>query len=63
MASRYFGINRGQNEEGDVTNASSTQTKSVELVVNLAASMDREEVLLAVDLLQRAILKADWPPA
>ena len=63
MASRYFGINRGQSEEGSVTNASSSQSKNVEVVVDLAAGMDRGEVLLAIELLERAILKADWPPA
>lgn len=61
MASRYYGTDRG--EAGYVVEGSSTGTKDVELVVNLAKSLTKEEVLLRIDKIKRHILKGNWPPA
>jgi len=62
MALRYFGIERGASEE-TVTQGSSTTSKDVEVVVDLAANMDKGEVLRQVDLIKNRILENIWPPA
>lgn len=62
MASRYFGLNRGQTRT-DVVEGSSTGSKTFELAVNLADNADRREVLIAMEEIRDYILAGIWPPA
>lgn len=63
MANRYFGLDRGETKTDTTEGSSSTATTDVEIRVDLAASMGRREVLIAIDELKQYILEADWPPA
>lgn len=64
MANRYYGIDRGEQGVRNVTEgASSTATTDVEVRVDLAANMQKMEVLLALDTIKEAILQDTWPPA
>lgn len=64
MANRYYGIDRGKQGDGDVTeDSSSTATTDLEVRVDLAANMDKSEVLMALDNLKRYIAQDTWPPA
>jgi hypothetical protein len=64
MADRYYGIDRGEQGVRNVTEgASSTATTDVEVRVDLAANMQKMEVLLALDTIKEAILQDTWPPA
>lgn len=63
MATRYFGVNRG-GQQTDVTQGSSTTSKKVELVVDLASSLTQTEVLLAIENIANYIIASNtWPPA
>ena len=62
MASRYYGINRGQTEFS-VAEGSSTNTKDVELVVDLAKNLTKAEVIEKIDEIKNHVLKGNWPPA
>jgi hypothetical protein len=63
MALRYFGIEGGQ-PDTTVTDASSTTSKDIELVVDLAASLNLSQVLDAVERIKDYITRsAKWPPA
>lgn len=64
MAERYYGIDRGEQGAKNVTeDSSTTATTDVELRVDLAASMSKMEVLLAIDSIKEAIIQDTWPPA
>ena len=41
----------------------STATTDVELRVDLAANMQKDEVLFAIDTIKQAIIQDIWPPA
>jgi hypothetical protein len=43
--------------------AASTATTDVELRVDLAANMNKDEVLYAIDSIKQAIIEDIWPPA
>lgn len=60
MASRYFGINRGQ-QQTDIVEGSSTNSKDIELAVDLTKSVTKKELLLAMDLLANYILRGTYP--
>lgn len=62
MASRYFALNRGQ-QKTDITQGSSTQSKSLEVAVNLADNMEKHEVLEELENIRLYILENIWPPA
>lgn len=62
MASRYFGIEKGANVD-TVTQGSSTTSKTVELVVDLADGADKNQVLQAIEAIKLEIVKNIWPPA
>jgi hypothetical protein len=62
MASRYYGLNRGQHQT-DVVEGSSTGTKDIEAVVDLAASMSKSEFLRALDMFKNRLVKDNWPAA
>ena len=64
MAERFYGIDRGEQGVRNVTEgASSTATTDVELRVDLAANMQKDEVLFAIDSIKQAIIQDTWPPA
>ena len=62
MAKRYIGVDQG-GRDVDVTEDSSTTSKNVELVIDLAQGMSRQEVLLAIEYIENKILNDQWPPA
>lgn len=62
MASRYYGLNRGQRAV-DIVEGSSTGSKSVEIAIDLAHNMTRSEVLQAIEYIKGAITEDTWPPA
>lgn len=64
MATRRYGVSRG--ETGDqVTEAvgAATASDSVELTVDLAVNLTREDVLLAIEKIERKVIEGNWPPA
>lgn len=64
MADRFYGIDRGEQGVRNVTEgSSSTATTDVELRVDLAANMQKDEVLYALDAIRQAIIQDIWPPA
>jgi hypothetical protein len=64
MADRFYGIDRGEQGVRNVTEgSSSTATTDVEVRVDLAANMNKIEVLLALDTIKEAITQDTWPPA
>jgi hypothetical protein len=62
MASRYFGLDVGL-PQTSVTEGASTQSKTVEVVVDLADNATREQVLVALKNIENYILQDVWPPA
>mgnify|MGYP003572758074 CR=1 FL=1 len=62
MASRYYGMDRGEIQE-DIDEDSSTTSSDVEIVIDLSKSLTRAEVLEIMDMLKRRILEDDWAPA
>ena len=62
MADRIYGLDRGDTEF-DVVEGSSTPTKDVEVVVDLAVSLEKSEVLQKIEEIKNHIVKGDWPPA
>jgi len=64
MAKRYIGLNRGNQLDGGITEDSSTTSKSIELVIDLAdATLTREDVMLALEALEAYLIKRNWPLA
>ena len=64
MATRIYKISRGETEfqvAEDV--GSATVSDNIELTVDLAVSLEKNEVLLALDMLKNHIVKGNWPPA
>lgn len=61
MANAFYGVNVGQGTY-DVSVASSTQTKDIEINVNLSNVTKREDLLKAVEQLEDAIVRANFPP-
>ena len=62
MASRFYALDIGLSQT-DVAEGSSTQSKTVEVAVNLADSATREQVLVALKNIENYILQDVWPPA
>lgn len=62
MALRYFGVNKGATET-TVTQGSSTTSKTVQVVVDLATATTKLEVVEALEKIKWAIHKNIWPPA
>lgn len=64
MAQRYYGVDRGEQDKRNVTEGSSTTaTLDVEVRIDLAATMSKQEVLLALNTIEQAIFEDTWPPA
>ncbi len=64
MATRRWGIKQGERFP-DVTEAvgAAVSSDTIELTVDLADGLNREEVLEGLDYIRAHILKGDWPPA
>lgn len=62
MADRIYGLDRGDTEF-DVSEGSSSPTKDVEVVVDLAVNLEKSEVLQLLDMIKNHVLKGNWPPA
>lgn len=63
MADRIYGLDRGDNYQTEVSEGSSSPTKDVEIVVDLAVSLEKSEVLDLIDMIKAHIIKGNWPPA
>lgn len=62
MASRYYALDLGQNMT-QVAEGSSTQSKTVEIAIDLADGANRQQVFEAIENIRNYILQDTWPPA
>lgn len=62
MASRYYALDLGENMT-QVAEGSSTQSKTVEIAIDLADSANRQQVFEAIENIRNYILQDTWPPA
>jgi hypothetical protein len=62
MASRFYALDIGDNEY-EVSEGATTQSKTVEVAVDLADNATREQVLIALKNIENYILRDIWPPA
>ena len=62
MASRFYALDIGL-PQTDVVEGSSTQSKTVEVAIDLADNATREQVLVALKNIENYILQDVWPPA
>lgn len=65
MATRKYNVPVGNTKDFDVTEAVGAAITSgvVEVVVDLAVTATKREVLHAIDTASRYIRRHDWPPA
>lgn len=64
MAKRYIGLTRGNRLDGSISEDSSTTSKAVELVIDLAdTALTKNDVLVALETLEAYIQKRTWPLA
>lgn len=64
MANRYYGVSVGGAMPTEVTEGSSSTSKDIELVVNMAATgISKRALLDAVEALEYKITTDNWPPA
>lgn len=64
MAKQYIGLNRGNQLDGAITEDSSTTSKSIELVIDLAdTALTKNDVLMALEALEAYLIKRNWPLA
>ena len=63
MATRLYGISRGEGQEQIAEGVGSATTDDLELTIDLDANMTREEVVVLLDRVTRYILEHDFPPA
>jgi len=64
MATRRYGLSRGETEF-QVTEGvgAAVASDSMELTIDLASSLTKEDVLLALEKFEAHIIKGNWPPA
>lgn len=62
MASRYYALDVGGSIV-DVAEGSSTQSKTVEVAIDLADGASRQEVFNALENIKNYILQDIYPPA
>lgn len=64
MATRIYGITRGETEASITEGVgSATAADHIELTFDLAVSLTKNDVLQALEMFERWILKGNWPPA
>jgi hypothetical protein len=56
MAHRFYGLNRGQTEF-DVVDAATTQTKDIEVNIDLSKGLEKVEIAVKLDEIKNAIMK------
>jgi len=61
MANYFYGINKGQGDF-DVTVASTTQSKDVELNVLSTNVTDKQTVILAIEHILNQVIRSGFPP-
>lgn len=57
----YYGVNKGQSEYDIVTSTSATTSRDVEIVVNNTNITSRADLLSALEKLENAIIKGNYP--
>lgn len=62
MATRRYGISRGEAQDAIAEAVGAATVDDIELTIDLAAGMTREDVMLLIDRLSRYILENDYPP-
>ena len=63
MAKRYMGLSLGSHTE-DVSAGSSTQSKDVEVVIDLSVTtLTKSDALIKIDEIKNYIIKQNWPLA
>lgn len=63
MATRYYGVNVGGDMPTDVSEAGSTTSRPVELVLTYdATGMNKMQALKALEAIQNYISQDTWPP-
>lgn len=64
MATRLYGISRGD-VDNQITEGvgSAVAADNIELTVDLAEGVTKEDVILALEKFKGHIIKGDWPPA
>lgn len=62
MAARFYGINVGQSS-WEVSSAATTQTKDIEVQIDLDKVTAEVDVKKALDNILAAIMRGTWPPA
>lgn len=62
MASRYYGLNRGQTEQ-NVAEGSSTNSTDLEVVFDLTKNLTKSEILVLLEMIKNHIIKGNFPPA
>lgn len=64
MATRIYGLSKGETEF-QVTEGvgSAVAADNVELTVDIAANLEKREVLEKLDMIKNHIVKNQWPPA
>ena len=63
MATQLYGISRGEGQEQISQTVGAATIDDLELTIDLAAGMTREEVVVLLDQITRYILEHDFPPA
>jgi hypothetical protein len=61
MANYYFGLNRGGSKT-DVAVGTSSTGKDIELFVNGTNVTDRQSVLIALEIIETALVEKPWTP-
>jgi hypothetical protein len=62
MASRFYALDLGGNEY-EVAEGAATQSKTVEIVIDLDDNPTRADVFVAIENIRNYILRDVWPPA
>jgi len=63
MADRFYGLDRGDNFDTEVTEQATSPTKDVEIAIDLAVSLEKSEVVDLIERIKQHIIKGNWPPA
>jgi hypothetical protein len=63
MATRKYSYDLGQNEYQIVDAAGSGTTTGIELTVDLAKILSKEDVILALEKIENYLIRNIWPPA
>ena len=64
MATRRYGISRGETSQQIAEGVgSATSADDIEITVDLAVNLTKEDVMLALEKFKDHIFKGNWPPA